>query len=117
VQEAGVDVDFERWSLSGGLSDVDAAPAYGRPTDEMQAWASATVYLAGGWSLFGGMRYDFESDTSKQETIGLAFDCDCMNFKIAYVSKDDEEDGDLDKSHSVLFSVKFKSLTGSSDGN
>ena len=117
VQEAGVDLDFAKWSLSGGLSDVDAAEEYGRPTDELQAWASATVQLAGGWSVFGGMRYDFESETSKQETIGLAFDCDCMNFKIAYISDDNLDDGDLDKSHSVIFSLKFKSLTGASDGN
>ena len=96
---------------------VNAAAEYGRPTDELQAWASATVQLVGGWSLFGGMRYDFESDTSKQETIGLAFDCDCMNFKIAYISRDDQDEGDLDKSHSVMFSLKFKSLTGSNDSN
>jgi lipopolysaccharide assembly outer membrane protein LptD (OstA) len=63
------------------------------------------------------MRYDFESETSKQETIGLAFDCDCMNFKIAYISDDNLDDGDLDKSHSVMFSLKFKTLTGASDGN
>jgi LPS-assembly protein len=112
VQDAGIDVDFDRWSLSGGISDVDAAPAYGRPTDELQAWAFATLQLAGGWSLFGGLRYDFEADLTKRETIGLRYDCDCFTFKIAYVTDDDEEDGDLDKSHSVMLSVKFKTLGG-----
>jgi LPS-assembly protein len=113
VQDAGVDVDFDRWSLSGGVSDVEAAPAYGRPTDELQAWAYATLQLTGGWSIFGGLRYDFEADTSKYETIGLSFDCDCFSFKVAYVTDEDEKDGDLDKSHSVLLSVKFRTLGGS----
>ncbi|HYM98257.1 MAG TPA: hypothetical protein VET25_00830, partial [Aestuariivirgaceae bacterium] len=88
------------------------APAYGRPTDELQAWAYATLQLNGGWSVFGGLRYDFESDVSKYETIGLAFDCDCFNFKIAYAADEGEKEGDLDKSHSVLLSIKFKTLTG-----
>jgi LPS-assembly protein len=112
IQDAGVDLNFDRWSLSGGLSDVEAAPAYGRPTDELQAWAYATLQLNGGWSVFGGLRYDFESDASKYETVGLAFDCDCFNFKIAYAADEGEKEGDLDKSHSVLLSIKFKTLTG-----
>jgi LPS-assembly protein len=112
VQDAGLDVNFDRWSLSGGVSDVEAAPAYGRPTDELQAWAFATLQLSGGWSVFGGLRYDFESDVSKHETIGLAFNCDCFNFKVAYVTNEDEKEGDLDKSHAVLVSVKFKTLGG-----
>jgi LPS-assembly protein len=94
------------------VSDVEAAPAYGRPTDELQAWAFATLQLSGGWSVFGGLRYDFESDVSKHETIGLAFNCDCFNFKVAYVTNEDEKEGDLDKSHAVLVSVKFKTLGG-----
>jgi LPS-assembly protein len=112
IQDVGIDVNFDEWSLSGGVSDVEAAPAYGRPTDELQAWAYATLQLYGGWSMFGGLRYDFESDTSKYEMIGLAFNCDCFDFKIAYVTNDDEKDGDLDKSHSVVLSVKFKTLSG-----
>ena len=63
--------------------------------------------------MFGGLRYDFEEDVSTNETVGFGFDCDCFHFKIAYVSNDNEDDGDLDKSHSVMFSVKFK--TGLSD--
>ena len=39
MQDAGADLIFDSWSLSAGLSDVEAAPAYGRPTDELQAWA------------------------------------------------------------------------------
>jgi LPS-assembly protein len=112
IQDVGIDVNFNEWSLSGGVSDVEAAPAYGRPTDELQAWAYASLQLYGGWSMFGGLRYDFESDTSKYETVGLAFNCDCFDFKIAYVTNDDEKDGDLDKSHSVVLSVKFKTLSG-----
>jgi LPS-assembly protein len=95
---------------------VEAAPAYGRPTDELQAWAYATLQLYGGWSVVGGLRYDFEEDASKYETIGLAFNCDCFNLKVAYVTDEDEKDGDLDKSHSVLFSVKFRTF-GGDNGN
>ncbi|HEY7764456.1 MAG TPA: LPS-assembly protein LptD [Aestuariivirgaceae bacterium] len=110
VQDTGIDLAYDSWTLSAGLSDVEAAPAYGRPTDELQAWAYATLPLRGGWSVFGGLRYDFEQDVSTYETFGLAFNCDCLNFRIAYVSNDDEEEGDLDKSHSVLFTVNFKGL-------
>jgi LPS-assembly protein len=117
VQDAGINLDFARWSLSGGVSDIEAAPAYGRPTDELQAWAYATLQLTGGWSLFGGLRHDFENGSSKNETIGLSFDCDCFNFRIAYVTDEDEKEGDLDKSHSVLLSVKFKTLGGVDAGN
>jgi LPS-assembly protein len=110
VQDAGIDLAFDSWTLSAGVSDVEAAPAYGRLTDELQAWAYATLPLRGGWSVFGGLRYDFEQNISTYETLGLAFNCDCFNFRIAYVSNDDEEDGDLDKSHSVVFTVDFKGL-------
>ena len=48
---------------------------------------------------------------STYETVGLAFNCDCFNFRVAYVSNDNEDDGDLDKSHSVMFTVKFKGLS------
>jgi LPS-assembly protein len=111
VQDAGADMIFDRWTLSGGLSDVEDAAAYGRPTDELQAWAYATLQLTGGWSVFGGLRYDFERDLSNYETVGLAFNCECFQFKVAYVSNDNEDDGDLDKSHSVMFTVKFKGLS------
>jgi LPS-assembly protein len=111
VQDAGADMIFDRWTLSGGLSDVEEAAEYGRPTEELQAWTYATLQLIGGWSVFGGLRYDFEQDMSTYETIGLAFNCDCFNFKVAYVSNDNEDDGDLDKSHSVMFTVKFKGLS------
>jgi LPS-assembly protein len=111
VQDAGADMVFDTWTLSAGLSDVEEAAAYGRPTDELQAWAYATLQLTGGWSVFGGLRYDFEQDMSTYETVGLAFNCDCFHFKVAYVSNDNEDDGDLDKSHSVMFTVKFKGLS------
>ena len=79
------------------MSDVEEAARYGRPTEELQAWAYATLQLAGGWSIFGGLRYDFEQDMSNYETVGLEFNCECFDFKIAYVSNDNEDEGDLDK--------------------
>jgi LPS-assembly protein len=116
TQEAAFDLDFSRWSLHGGFSDVDDAPAYGRLEDERQVWAAANVLLSGGWSLFGGLRYDFEEDTWRKQTIGIGFDCDCFSFKLAYTHSEDEDQGDLDKDNSVMFSVRFKSLTGTTDG-
>ncbi len=117
AQDAMVDLDLARFDLHAGYTDVEAAPAYGRPEDERQVWAAASLLVHGGWSLFGGLRYDFEDDSFRKQTVGVGYDCDCFGFKLAYSYSDNEEDGDLDKSHSVMFSVRFKTLGGSSDGN
>jgi LPS-assembly protein len=116
VQEGTVDLDLEKFSLNGGFTDVDAAPAYGRPTDELQAWAAATVPLHAGWLVFGGMKYDFLDDEIVRQQIGFGYDCDCFQFKFAYTnSRHEEDNGDLDKDHSFMLSVKFKTLGGSGE--
>jgi LPS-assembly protein len=115
AQDAMVDLDLARFDLHAGYTDLDAAPAYGRPEDERQVWAAASLLVHGGWSLFGGLRYDFEDDSFRKQTVGIAFDCDCFGFKLAYSHSDSEDAGDLDKSHSVMFSVRFKTLGGSGD--
>ena len=115
VQEGTVDLDFAKFSLNGGFSDVEAAPAYGRPTDEFQAWAAATVPVRAGWSVFGGAKYDFLDDEMISRQIGIGYECDCFLFKFAYtMSRPEFDDGDLDKDHSFIMSVEFKTL-GASD--
>jgi LPS-assembly protein len=116
VQEGTVDLDFSRLSLSGGFADVEAAPAYGRPTDELQGWAAATVPLHAGWSVFGGAKYDFLDDEVIRHQIGFGYDCDCFQFQFAYTgSRDEDDDGDLEKEHSFMLSVQFNTLGGSDD--
>ncbi len=111
IQEATVDLDLGAVALDAGLTDVEAAPAYGRPTDERQAWAAAAVPLQAGWSVFGGVKYDFIEDEMIRHQIGFGYDCDCFEFKFAYTgSRHEDDNGDLDKDHSFMFFLNFKTL-------
>ena len=69
-----------------------------------------------GWNVFGGAKYDFLDDEMMRQQIGFGYDCDCFQFKFAYtVSRHEDDNGDLDKDHSFMMSVKFKTLGGIGD--
>jgi lipopolysaccharide assembly outer membrane protein LptD (OstA) len=87
-------------------------PYYGRTANEEWAEASARVALTDGWYLFGGVRYDLTNNQFNYQTAGIEFDCDCMNFKLAYTGKDDPDTGVMD--HRVMMSVDLATLGGTS---
>ena len=74
--------------------------------------ADGSVALADGWSLFGGLRYDLETTNVDWRTIGVEFDCQCMNFKLAYTGADDDITNKTD--HRIMMSIDLATLGGTS---
>ena len=84
AQEATAALSF--WRISGSVSyaDITAAPDYGRPEDMRQVWANAYYDIDGTWSVFGNLRYDWDDEKFMTQSLGIAFDCDCMRAALTY---------------------------------
>jgi LPS-assembly protein len=111
-QEALASLTFDSFSVDAGYLNIAAEPAYGRLKDEQWAEANLRLALSDGWYLFGGGRYDIENSFVAKQTLGLEFDCDCMNFKIAYSGTRKEVDDTTD--HRVMMSIDLATLGGTS---
>jgi LPS-assembly protein len=111
-QEAFGSLTFDSFTLNAGYLNIAAEPAYGRLKKEQWAEADARIGLTEGWYLFGGARYDIEDSFFAKQTLGLEFDCDCMNFKLAYSSNRDSAVSNRD--HRVMLSLDLATLGGSS---
>ncbi len=111
-QEAFASLTFDRFSLNAGYLNIAAEPAYGRLKDEEWAEADMRLGLTDGWYLYGGARYDIENDFMAKQTLGLEFDCECMNFKMAYSSAKDSKADNVD--HRVMLSIDLATLGGTS---
>ncbi len=111
-QEVFGSLTFDRFSLNAGYMNIAAEPAYGRLLDEEWAEADARLALTDGWYVFGGARYDIENSFMNRRTLGLEFDCECMNFKMAYSSTRDSKFEELD--HRVMLSIDLATLGGTS---
>lgn len=109
-QEARFGLTLDRISGNLGYLFINEEPAYGRTVDEEWVQADARIGLTEGWYLFGGMRYDIENADVDWRTVGVEFDCQCMNFKLAYTGKDDDENHEVD--HRVMMSIDFATLGG-----
>jgi LPS-assembly protein len=110
VHEAAVSLNFDRFSTSVSYASLDADPYIDRPDDEEQVWGSFGWNFTGGWSLYGGARYDIEESKVLRNTVGIGYNCDCFNFRIFYEEDRADEDDEIDRS--VLFSIDLKSLGG-----
>lgn len=111
-QEIFGSLTFDRFSVNAGYLSIAAEPSYGRVTDEQWAQADVRVALANSWYAFGGARYDIEQSFFPSKTVGLEFDCECMNFKMAYSA---ERDNKLEQTdHRVMFSIDLATLGGTS---
>lgn len=110
TQEGGVSLNFDRFGASLFYADLEADPSSGRPDDGQQVWGSASWYFSGPWRVFGGARYDLDSGTLLRDTVGIGYDCECMNFKLAYEEDRTNEDSEAD--HSILLSLELKTLGG-----
>ncbi len=111
-QEAFGSLTFDSFTLNAGYLNIAAEPAYGRLSKEQWAEADMRVGLTEGWYLFGGARYDIENNFFAKQTLGLEFDCDCMNFKMAYSSSKDSAAANTD--HRVTLSIDLATLGGTS---
>ena len=107
-QEASASLSFDRLSANVSYLNFAPQPAYGLPTQQHWASADARYNFGNGWNVFGGLSYDFINRTVSQRTLGVEFDCDCMNFRLAYVGTEDSATHQL--STKVLMSVEFATI-------
>ena len=107
VQEASVGLTFDRISGSLNYADIAAAANYGRQTAEEQVWGDATYMFSDAWGLFGGFRYDIRDNRFMDETIGVSFNCDCMNAQLAY-SRSLTDTGATE--HKISVSVELRTI-------
>ena len=114
VQEATLGLTFDQFSGSLSFADIAEAANYGRPEDARQIWADGTYHIDEVWSVFGGARYDLEESEVMQQTIGAAFECDCMRAEIQYtMSRDDvfgDGDGDGGTEHRLELGIELRTI-------
>jgi LPS-assembly protein len=111
-QQANLGLTFDRFAGNLGYAFINAEPAYGRILDEQWVQADGRVSLNDGWSLFGGLRYDLETTSVDWRTVGVEFDCQCMNFKLAYTGAEDDTTKETD--HRIMMSIDLATLGGTS---
>jgi LPS-assembly protein len=108
-QEASLSLTFDRISTSLSYVALESEPAYGRVEAAEQVWGDATYWFRDGWNIFGGFRYDLANDEFLARSIGIGFDCDCMNAKLTYSENETiEEDSDTDRR--LMFSIDLRTL-------
>ena len=88
-QEVVAGLSFDRFSANLSYLDFAAQPNYGQPLPTHWVSGDSKFGIGKGWSLFGGMTYDFTTSVLTRKTAGLEFDCRCMNFKFYYASTKD----------------------------
>jgi LPS-assembly protein len=109
VQEASISLTLDRITGSLSYADLDAEPASGRLEHQEQIWGDASYRLGEAWSLFGGLRYDLESDLFMDKTVGIGFECDCFNARLAYSeSRTNDPNDSVDRS--IMLSVELRTL-------
>jgi LPS-assembly protein len=108
VQEAALSLNFDRFSGSISYASLEADPHVDRPDYEEQLWGSIGWNFTGGWSLYGGARYDLADSKLLRDTVGIGYNCDCFNFRLFYEEDRADENEKVDRS--VLFSIGLKSL-------
>jgi len=113
VQEATLGLTLDRISGSVSYADIAAAAAYGRPTVGQQVWGDTSYALSEAWRLFSSFRYDIEDSHFMERTIGIAFDCDCMNARLSY-TQDRQVSGKIE--HSVKLGVELRTIGGVNGG-
>lgn len=107
-QEALASLTFDRFSANLGYLNIKAEPNYGRTHDENWVQGDFKFGLDNGWDVFGGLTYDIAYSQLTRKTLGLEFDCECMNFKVAYTGTSDPYLGTSEDK--VMMSVEFATL-------
>jgi LPS-assembly protein len=111
-QEATANLNFDSFSASMSYLNFGAEPLYGRTLAEHWISSDMRVKLDDNWYAFGGLSYDFYNSSITRKSIGLEFDCDCMNFKVAYTGSQDPIS--LVNTNTLMLSVELATLGGSS---
>jgi LPS-assembly protein len=83
-QEALASLTVDKFSANLGYLNISAEPNYGRIRAEEWAQGDFKLGLNDGWSVFGGLAYNIGYSQLTRKTLGLEFDCECMNFRVTY---------------------------------
>ncbi len=113
VQETSVGLTLDRISGSLSYADIASAANYGRPDHEQQVWGDAKYKLGEAWSLFGNFRYDLEGNQFMNKTVGIAFECDCMNAHLS-LSETLEDSGGTERK--IELGVEMRTIGGVDGG-
>ena len=113
VQETTIGLTLDRISGSLSYADIAAAANYGRPDREQQIWGDAKYMLGDAWSLFGNFRYDLEGNQFMSKTIGVAFECDCMNAHLS-ISENLEDSGSTERK--IELGIELRTIGGVDGG-
>ncbi len=103
--------------LEGSLlyTRLVADPAHGLPSREEQIAALASWNFSGNWRLFGGWRYDLASKRNVQRSLGIGYECDCLNFSLKYV-ENFTSNADVISKHAFFLTLEFRTLGGGTVG-
>lgn len=115
-QDIGVSATFSRLKTALNYVKVDKAVAYGREDDLQQIWGSAELDVGRGISVFGGGRYDLDSDLFIDRYVGVGFNCDCAKVKFRY-KEEFLTDRDSVRDRSFLLDVELVTLGSTSLGS
>ncbi len=88
-QEIMASLDFDSISTDIGYLSIPAAPAYGRTAAENWVGGNVRYKFDDGWSVYGGLTYDLVSNQIAKHSVGVEFDCQCMNFRLDYTGSVD----------------------------
>ncbi len=107
-QEILASLDFDSFTADVGYLSIPAEPAYGRLSAENWVGGHLRYKLNDGWSVYGGLTYDLVSNQIAKSSLGVEFDCDCMNVKLEYSGSVDTVTNVPDNTLSL--SVAFRTL-------
>ncbi|WP_395688899.1 LPS-assembly protein LptD [Aestuariivirga sp.] len=111
VQEGTVGLNFGQFSGSVSYADIGPAANYGRPGSEEQVWVNGRYNLSNVWSVFGNVQYDLKNQKRMNESLGVAFNCDCMKAELVYaMSQTDEFGPNGDTQYRVFLSVELRTI-------
>ncbi len=83
-QELLASLDFDSFTADIGYLSIAPEPAYGRVSAENWVGGNVRYKLNDGWSIYGGLTYDLVSNQIAKRSVGVEFDCECMNLKVEY---------------------------------
>ena len=113
-QEILASLDFDRITADVGYLSIPPAPAYGRIQAENWVGGNLRYKFDDGWSVYGGLTYDLVSNQFQRDSVGVEFDCECMNFKMDYTRKVDTVTNIVDNTISLSLALRTLGKTSGS---
>ena len=104
---------FERWSVSALYGNYAAQPELGTLTRRQGILTTGSVKLTQNWSLFGGLRYDIESQQLNQTSLGLGYIDDCFGIRMTYQSSYGYDYNPLtppEPQHTVVLQISLRTI-------